>query len=69
VLVPRLLIWSSMTPVGATNASAHHVLASLSHPRCFCFFLRELINKNKIPMKSQAAMNFLFYILLYWFDW
>jgi hypothetical protein len=66
VLVLRLLIWSSLTPVGATDAGARHVLASLSHPHHFCFFLCELINKNMVPMKSQVAMNFLFCILLYW---
>jgi hypothetical protein len=32
VLVPRLLIWNSLTPVGAADEGACHVLASLSHP-------------------------------------
>jgi hypothetical protein len=57
VLVPRLLIWSSWTHVGALDAGARHVLASLSHPRRFCFFLRELINKNKVPMKKAMCSH------------
>jgi hypothetical protein len=45
------LFGAARPPAGAADAGPRHVIASLPHPRCLCFFLRELINKNKIQMK------------------